>query len=375
TLEEKYAWNARGDDNEDEMEEWDRHLTLNPHWNEMVNERADRLPSHGTMQMEFGIDQPWDKGDATGLVHYTDDMYWDNKQDVDERLKDDWGVDAACDVSRSCDINHHDDDDDDDDDGDDNDDHEHHTTTMTSLEMDSFDKYTKQGFAGNYLRKYGWKDNDDNKDGATCLQKQVKKVMERKKTERHGVGYHTHSEEVTKEKEVDDATRKKNKKKKKWNDVPTYRKVLLEKRKESNARNDCDNDDSDGGSVAIVVDPELDRLHETLPFMDPSEFQICPLPSNSTSEQWTTSDDSAPHQLQCKLHTDNCYLNSDHVNRKWEDNGSIKFDTTGLPVYSHSKPLSTQHFISTKQDYDKIVSDNSKSPVNWIASFRLSKHL
>ena len=83
--------------NNEEMEEWDRHLTVNSFENEMVNTRSyyDRMPSH-YHTFEYKVDNPWNKGDASGLVYYTDDFYWDNKiTDFDERLADDWNVDNA----------------------------------------------------------------------------------------------------------------------------------------------------------------------------------------------------------------------------------------------------------------------------------------
>lgn len=45
---------------------------------------------------EDKIELIWDKGDASGLVYYTDAAYWDAKQgDFDERTVDDWDVEPV----------------------------------------------------------------------------------------------------------------------------------------------------------------------------------------------------------------------------------------------------------------------------------------
>ena len=45
------------------------------------------------------VEQIWDKGDASGLVMYTDAVHWDKQRgDFDERHADDWDVDATGDT-------------------------------------------------------------------------------------------------------------------------------------------------------------------------------------------------------------------------------------------------------------------------------------
>ena len=42
------------------------------------------------------VEAIWDKGDASGLVMYTDAVYWEKQRgDFDERQVDDWDVDAT----------------------------------------------------------------------------------------------------------------------------------------------------------------------------------------------------------------------------------------------------------------------------------------
>ena len=42
------------------------------------------------------MDNPWDKGDASGLVTYTDAQYWDQFKDGFEgATADDWNVDMS----------------------------------------------------------------------------------------------------------------------------------------------------------------------------------------------------------------------------------------------------------------------------------------
>eukprot|EP00494_Astrolonche_serrata_P003958 UN03968 len=68
---------------------------MHPESEAMHYTRKDRLPTHYKL-FEEKVNNPWDKGDATGLVMYTDAMYWDNKlNDVDERMVDDWDLDFS----------------------------------------------------------------------------------------------------------------------------------------------------------------------------------------------------------------------------------------------------------------------------------------
>lgn len=42
------------------------------------------------------VEAIWDKGDASGLVMYTDAVYWEKQRgDFDERQVDDWDVDTT----------------------------------------------------------------------------------------------------------------------------------------------------------------------------------------------------------------------------------------------------------------------------------------
>ncbi|EGD81867.1 hypothetical protein PTSG_11400 [Salpingoeca rosetta] len=78
-----------GDDDDDEEEEWDRHIGLNPHDENDQERSKDRL-------FEKSVAHPWDKGDASALVWYTDAAYWDAQQgDFDERNADEYDVDLT----------------------------------------------------------------------------------------------------------------------------------------------------------------------------------------------------------------------------------------------------------------------------------------
>lgn len=47
------------------------------------------------------VEQIWDKGDASGLVMYTDGVYWEKQRgDFDEQQVDDWDVDDTGDTIR-----------------------------------------------------------------------------------------------------------------------------------------------------------------------------------------------------------------------------------------------------------------------------------
>eukprot|EP00055_Hartaetosiga_balthica_P002985 m.5982 g.5982 ORF g.5982 m.5982 type:complete len:469 (+) comp2525_c0_seq1:74-1480(+) len=72
---------------EEEEEEWDRHLGLHP---------QIESKNHKERLFEKKVSNPWDKGDASALVHYTDAFYWDQHGgDFDERTADDWDVDFS----------------------------------------------------------------------------------------------------------------------------------------------------------------------------------------------------------------------------------------------------------------------------------------
>lgn len=90
TIEEKYFQQI--DDND--AEEWDRHTTYHPRYQEMRYTRNDRLPTPYHL-FEQICKNPWDKGDASGLVFYTDDFFWDQKLGLDERMVDDYDVNYA----------------------------------------------------------------------------------------------------------------------------------------------------------------------------------------------------------------------------------------------------------------------------------------
>jgi hypothetical protein len=82
------AEDAEVDD--DEGEEWDRHDAL--HHGEYDEGRGLARVDDETLY-EQGVENPWDKGDASGLVMYTDANYWDDqKGEFDERTVDDLDI-------------------------------------------------------------------------------------------------------------------------------------------------------------------------------------------------------------------------------------------------------------------------------------------
>ena len=106
----------------------------------------------------------WDKGDASGLVHYTDDMYWESnavKGDFDERNTDDWDVDYDGDGGRKAKLDAGP--------AQTNENGSHRRSKVqsskrvslrrggTGRRLDAFDVFCARGFGGKYLRKYGWK--------------------------------------------------------------------------------------------------------------------------------------------------------------------------------------------------------------------------
>jgi len=93
SIEEKYAKVLHQRD--DDPEEWDRYTSIHPPESEPMFERNDRMPTHYRLFEQQQVNNPWDKGDASGLVLYTDASYWDTKITRDERMVDDWDVDYA----------------------------------------------------------------------------------------------------------------------------------------------------------------------------------------------------------------------------------------------------------------------------------------
>ena len=79
---------TRVSDEEDEIEEWDRHETLH---NDVDNQgrTKERL-------FEDEIELKWEKG-GSGLVFYTDAQFWQKQEnaDFDEETADDWDVDMS----------------------------------------------------------------------------------------------------------------------------------------------------------------------------------------------------------------------------------------------------------------------------------------
>lgn len=76
---------------DEQAEEWDRHMANNP-----VMDNGRLLRKIGDQPLyEHEVRNPWDKGDASGLVWYTDEQYWEaNKGGFDEQTVDDWDVDT-----------------------------------------------------------------------------------------------------------------------------------------------------------------------------------------------------------------------------------------------------------------------------------------
>eukprot|EP01083_Nonionella_stella_P065073 170224_1 len=82
---------GRHDDSE--AEEWERHESMHP-VKSVSYEKKDRLETEEKL-FEEKTELIWDKGDASGLVYYTDAIYWDAlKGGFDERLADDWDTGA-----------------------------------------------------------------------------------------------------------------------------------------------------------------------------------------------------------------------------------------------------------------------------------------
>jgi len=84
------------DDDDDGLEEWDRHTASHP---ELEADRGLRMANDEQLY-EHDVENPWDKQDAQGLVYYTDASYWEiNQGEFDERVSkvDDFDVedDAA----------------------------------------------------------------------------------------------------------------------------------------------------------------------------------------------------------------------------------------------------------------------------------------
>jgi len=95
----------------------------------------------------------------------------------------------------------------------------------------------------------------------------------------------------------------------------------------------------------------MNELKLCLPYMEPNEFQI---PMAESNENDPSNEESSFHSRSEKH-----YLSAHSINQKWKDHATVKFDTSGLPVYYLSKPLSKQHFISTALEYDRRVLENS----------------
>lgn len=83
-----YSHNGSCSDDENELEEWDRHENLH---NDVDNQARtkERL-------FEEEIELKWEKG-GSGLVFYTDAQFWQKQEnaDFDEETADDWDVDMS----------------------------------------------------------------------------------------------------------------------------------------------------------------------------------------------------------------------------------------------------------------------------------------
>lgn len=80
------------DDSSDTAEEWERHeaMTDEP---EVAFDRMDRMDTEQRL-FEEEIEKPWEKG-GSGLVFYTDEVYWDDvRGEFEDRTADGWDVDA-----------------------------------------------------------------------------------------------------------------------------------------------------------------------------------------------------------------------------------------------------------------------------------------
>lgn len=85
-------WTEAEEPNEEsDAEEWDRHMFYHP-----VLDEDRLLGLQGEEKaFEWKIPNPWDKQEASGLVWYTDTLYWDKqKGDFDERTVDELDVDV-----------------------------------------------------------------------------------------------------------------------------------------------------------------------------------------------------------------------------------------------------------------------------------------
>ena len=155
-------------DDGDDAQEWERHNDLHGideafgYKYRTHTQARDAVVFEDTEATDHSLGgRIWDKGDASGLVHYTDDMYWESnavKGDFDERNTDDWDVEYEEDTSgarRSADAASR------------PKTRERGSSSTSSKvatkfgrpqhKVDAFDKYCARGFGGRYLRKYGWK--------------------------------------------------------------------------------------------------------------------------------------------------------------------------------------------------------------------------
>jgi len=104
--EEQFAWKYENHPYDDDVkiqqlaheessgdeEDWERHESLRPG----DQDEGRMLGSiHDQPLMEWEIENPWDKQEASGLVMWTDQTYWDaQKGDFDERTADDFDVEV-----------------------------------------------------------------------------------------------------------------------------------------------------------------------------------------------------------------------------------------------------------------------------------------
>lgn len=86
----------RGADTDSDAEEWDRHESAHPaHDNTAVWTHTDERPER-LFEEEVTWEDACDKGDNSGLVMYTDGLFWNARRgDFDERTADDWGIDHS----------------------------------------------------------------------------------------------------------------------------------------------------------------------------------------------------------------------------------------------------------------------------------------